>query len=1088
MRTDWGRARMRVVPLLLAGVFGFLLAAEASASSERWLPYPPGVGGPWGGSIRRVVSPGSPQAPSDPLWNVLYAATGGGVFSSDDGGLTWSPRNEGLESLDVTDIDVCRSDPSVLIASTAAHGVHLSADGGLTWTRVPRTVTQLREKFWRVAVEPTDPLHLFAATFGGSTDIILESFDGGANWTAVAGGTAYFVTRLRFAVTQSGASLYFSTTSGRIFQYGPTGNPTALPAFPSSSANVEIIDFVLPGGDGTVIAAAQGGVGLWVSLNGGTTWVERHFLGTSNPEFYEVDALAWDPLDATRLLYHLNDPLAGAATALYELPLAGTRAALPLPEAGMEFQGIFASPAAEWILEAKAGLFCRDGRTGDFRHCSEGISAYVAHDLAFAPTGGDLLVAGGGLGSGNGGAYRWDSTLPGWVRMAVRPGDPAGTQFPAASTVLARYQGGDLWLGVEGWGLFRSLDGGATWEDRNFGLGTTAKRELSGLVFSDADPSRVVAGTLAGIYTTSDSGANWEASRGLPATTGWTVARDVGSPTACFAAGKQGNDGLFFRTPDDGATWEDVFPLPCPDIGSPPDTDKVAQWLKSAGGTFAAGETLANLERQATIAIPSPAAGKVAWLKTVNYIFAADEVLARIDGALTSPAAGVVTWLKAVGSPLVLGEVVARVDTGTGLVDVTAPEPGTLLTIDRAEGSTVALGQLIGSFSRPVPFEVSVAEAGKVRSRVTTVVAAGASIGTYAQLVPVQASEAGRLLTLEKNVGNVVNAGDVLAFYAPPANDFAGMQLRCLEASRGVPGHVLAGAQFFGVFESLDGGGNWTPLGGGASGLPGSGEVMSLAIADEPGDPWMAAVVNRDVYVTMDGGALWRRVNDGLALPRPAPSMDLVYQMRFTPGSSRLVAAVDGRGLWYLDLFPLAALPDAPSGFSPLRDPSLTVAGGEVAAYRYSLDGGAYSAEAPVSEPLALAGLGDGDHTVAVIGGNAAGAWQPEDRATTASWVVDATPPTGTVSINGGAAQTSSMDVALTLSASDGSGVGVSEMRLSNDGTNWAGWMPFAAATSWTLSPGLGLRTVYAEFRDGLGNVSTPASDSIEVVENGSRR
>jgi subtilisin family serine protease len=91
--------------------------------------------------------------------------------------------------------------------------------------------------------------------------------------------------------------------------------------------------------------------------------------------------------------------------------------------------------------------------------------------------------------------------------------------------------------------------------------------------------------------------------------------------------------------------------------------------------------------------------------------------------------------------------------------------------------------------------------------------------------------------------------------------------------------------------------------------------------------------------------------------------------------------------------------------------------------------------------------------------------------------------PAGTVSINVGAAGTTSSLVWLTLSASDNEGgSGVRSMRFSNDGTSWSGWAPYATNAWWGLSPGLGTKTVYVQYQDWVDNVSDPAQDDIFVT------
>ncbi|WP_020564362.1 fibronectin type III domain-containing protein [Methylosarcina fibrata] len=92
----------------------------------------------------------------------------------------------------------------------------------------------------------------------------------------------------------------------------------------------------------------------------------------------------------------------------------------------------------------------------------------------------------------------------------------------------------------------------------------------------------------------------------------------------------------------------------------------------------------------------------------------------------------------------------------------------------------------------------------------------------------------------------------------------------------------------------------------------------------------------------------------------------------------------------------------------------------------------------------------------------------------------DTTKPTGTISINNGAASTTTTAVTLTLSATD-TGSGVSTMRFSNDNVTWGSWLTFATTASHTLTSGDGTKTVYAQFRDAALNVSDTVSDSITL-------
>ena len=91
---------------------------------------------------------------------------------------------------------------------------------------------------------------------------------------------------------------------------------------------------------------------------------------------------------------------------------------------------------------------------------------------------------------------------------------------------------------------------------------------------------------------------------------------------------------------------------------------------------------------------------------------------------------------------------------------------------------------------------------------------------------------------------------------------------------------------------------------------------------------------------------------------------------------------------------------------------------------------------------------------------------------------IDLEPPTGSITINGGATNTSNPEVSLLLLASDNSG-SVATMRFSNDQNIWSDWTPYADNRLWLLTTGYGLKTVSVQFQDAVGNISDSYSDTI---------
>lgn len=130
---------------------------------------------------------------------------------------------------------------------------------------------------------------------------------------------------------------------------------------------------------------------------------------------------------------------------------------------------------------------------------------------------------------------------------------------------------------------------------------------------------------------------------------------------------------------------------------------------------------------------------------------------------------------------------------------------------------------------------------------------------------------------------------------------------------------------------------------------------------------------------------------------------------------------------------------------------------------------------------------GDGMKTVWAQWQDSAGNWSVPVNDTIA---LDQTGPVGSVTINGGAAETSSATVSLDVTATD-AGVGVvSNVRIANVGTTAGGILTdpsavtsaYAPTKSWNITAGPdGPRTVYVQWQDSLGNWSGVSSDSINL-------
>ena len=137
----------------------------------------------------------------------------------------------------------------------------------------------------------------------------------------------------------------------------------------------------------------------------------------------------------------------------------------------------------------------------------------------------------------------------------------------------------------------------------------------------------------------------------------------------------------------------------------------------------------------------------------------------------------------------------------------------------------------------------------------------------------------------------------------------------------------------------------------------------------------------------------------------------------------------------------------------------------------YTTDGSTPTTSSPVySTPINISATATLEYFATDKGGNS-------ESVKRQTYTIDTTPPTGTITINSGAASTNSTNVTLTLSCSDAQGC--SQMQFSNDNVTYSSSETYATTRAWSLAAGDGTKTVYVKFKDTAGNWSTAFSNTI---------
>ena len=179
-------ARVLSIAVLLAPLAASLFAADDPFADLKFRLVGPAVGGR---AARAVGVPGQPL--------VFYAAVaGGGVWKSEDGGVTFKPVTDDQATSSTGSIAVSPADPNVVWVGTGeanirgnvapGAGILKSTDAGKSWQHVWKQVGQIGT----MAAHPTNPDIAFAAVLGHAFGPnkergVYRTRDGGATWQQV---------------------------------------------------------------------------------------------------------------------------------------------------------------------------------------------------------------------------------------------------------------------------------------------------------------------------------------------------------------------------------------------------------------------------------------------------------------------------------------------------------------------------------------------------------------------------------------------------------------------------------------------------------------------------------------------------------------------------------------------------------------------------------------------------------------------------------------------------------------------------------------------------------------------------------------
>jgi len=517
-----------------------------------------------------------------------------------------------------------------------------------------------------------------------------------------------------------------------------------------------------------------------------------------------------------------------------------------------------------YVGSSGLGMFKSTDGGESWNAVNNGLSDTTVVALAIDPVASTTVYAGtesGVLFKSTNGGGSWSSLgliSAGIVALAI---DPINTAT--------------IYVGAVG--VFKSTDGGATWNPSSVGLPTSVA--ANSLAIDPLNPSIIYAGlSFPGIFKSIDGGATWtSASVGLTSSGIFALAIDPIDPMTLYMAN---NDGVF-KTTNGGSSW---VPLST-SLGNTFIIQALAVDPRTAGvvyeGAFGQG-------------VFKSTDGGVNW-SAINVGFTSTAVFAVAIDPVT-PTTLYASYLAGGASGIV-----KSTDGGTnwvtinnGLSAISGLSPGMLIiVVDPKTPSTLYAGGGFGfqagifksvnsgaswiSASIGIPTEFAIRTMIVNPSNPTTLYAAGASgiskstdgagrwltsnigltqINTNVLIIDPQNSST---LYAGTNSGGVFKSTDGASSWA--ATGLVNIRITAMAIDPAIPG-VLYAASFGSFFKTADGGSSWQSI---ATGIPLS-FISSLAV-----DPITSAVYAASegfgVFRSIDGGNTWTPINDGLVNP-----------------------------------------------------------------------------------------------------------------------------------------------------------------------------------------------------------------------------
>ncbi len=523
--------------------------------------------------IRHILV--DPTSPRHLVVGAYVVGDGGGIFISNDGGVTWTTQPE-MRGQSVRSLTFAPSDPKILVAGTL-EGVFRSTDTGAHWERISPAKSAEIHEVESLAIDPVDPNVIYAGTW----HLPWKTVNGGKNWTSVKQGiiedsdvfSIIFDPKQPSVVYLSACSgIYKSEDGGAKFTGGVGVNKGQ--GIPSTARRTRVL-MQDPNHLQTVYAGTT--EGLYRTDDAGKVWTE-----TTRSDLI-VNDVHVDPTDSRHVLLATDrDGVLLSEDGGTSFHPSNTGFSARLITA---FVGDVRHPASVYVGVVNdkyaGGVFV--SRTGglSWSHLSDGLEGHDVFSLGQAPDG--TIVAGTEHG-----IYRLKDDV--WQRAGddgkavvapptvtapalatrtkpARPtaGRAAGAHpLAKAAVALKNFDGsvygfattGEALYAATSRGLLQSASSGAHWS-------VAPTIPMDEYRFVAVAKENVVAASLGAVEFSADGGRAWQAVK-LPAKVSQVSALAVDGRGGIWIGDK---DGVYFSA-DKGASWQPLTDLMVRNVNS----------------------------------------------------------------------------------------------------------------------------------------------------------------------------------------------------------------------------------------------------------------------------------------------------------------------------------------------------------------------------------------------------------------------------------------------------------------------------------------------------------------------------------------